>query len=410
MHVELITIGNELLGGRTLNTNAQFVGDQLARVGLELKRQITIPDEHDVIIDTIRDCLSRADWVIVSGGLGPTNDDVTKKALARAFDRQLVYQDDILEQLKRRFKCAGRAVNEHLERQALLPADAEFIPNDVGTAVGILIEDEGKHIVAVPGVPREMEPMIREHIVPKIESTLRERHESHTWSTTGLPESELYTRLEPLINEMPDVSAAFYPSPLGVKIRITATGPDALNALQRFADKAHDLIGAAAYAEDDIGLETVVGRLLTEQKKTVALAESCTGGLTAKRLTDVSGSSAYVFGGFVAYDNDAKINLVGVDQSLIEKHGAVSPEVARALADGACKRCGTDFGIGITGVAGPSGGTEEKPVGLVWFGLAQKERDTETQKRQFLGDREIIRERAAQHALNMLRLRLQNAD
>ncbi|GAB4324010.1 MAG: competence/damage-inducible protein A [Candidatus Zixiibacteriota bacterium] len=409
MHVELITIGSELLAGRTLNTNAQFVGDQLARVGLQLARQISIPDDHDVIISTIRDCLTRSDWVIISGGLGPTNDDVTKKALARAFDRQLIYHDDILQRLKERFVRAGRAVNEHLQMQALLPANAEFIPNDVGTAVGILIREGNKCVVAVPGVPREMEPMIRDHIVPAIASTLSQRYETRAWSTTGLPESELYTRLEPLITAMPDVSVAFYPSPLGVKVRITAVGPDALNALQRFADQARELIGNAAYAEADIGLEEVVGQLLAEQKKTVALAESCTGGLAAKRLTDVPGSSSYVFGGFVAYDNEAKIHLVGVDRSLIVEHGAVSPEVARALAEGALAKCRTDFGIGITGIAGPSGGTDEKPVGLVWFGLAEKDRDTLTERRHFLGNREMIRERAAQHALNMLRLRLQYA-
>ena len=406
MHVELITIGSELLSGRTLNTNAVFIGDQLAKAGIMLDRQITIHDEHEIIISTIRDCMTRADWVIVSGGLGPTNDDITKKALARVFNRPLVFHDEILEDLKKRYVRSGRPVNPQLETQAVQPGDAELVPNTVGTAVGIILNEGKKYLAAVPGVPREMEPMIADHIVPKIAAMMTVRSETVCWSTTGLPESILYQSVEHLINDMPEVTVAFQPSALGVKLRTTASGPDASGALKRFADVARPLIGDALYAEEDIGLETVLGQMLKDRGQTVALAESCTGGLAAKRLTDISGSSAYVMGGVVAYDNSAKINLLGVDSGLIEQHGAVSEQVARAMANGARQRFDSDYALSITGVAGPTGGTDDKPVGLVWFGLAMRDGETVTEEKRFLGNREMVRERAAQHALNLLRLHL----
>jgi nicotinamide-nucleotide amidase len=406
MIVELITIGSELLNGNTLNTNALFIGDQLARVGVPLARQVSIPDDNETIVAAVRTSLDRADWVIVSGGLGPTHDDITKKALARVFNRQLVFHDELLERLKARYERKGRPLSPLLDTQAVQPADAEFIPNELGTAVGIILTEGSKTLVAIPGVPPEMEPMVSGHIVPRIAEAAKAGVVSKVWSTSGWTESHLYEALEPVITAFPDVAVAFLPSLQGIRLRFSAGGSDAETRLTQFADSARPLLGDALYAEDEVSLEATVGQILTEQNKTIALAESCTGGLVAKRLTDVSGASQYVHSGLVTYDNAAKIDLLGVDASLIESHGAVSEEVARAMADGALSRCGTGCALSITGIAGPTGGTADKPVGLVWMAVAMRGQETLSKEVRLLGNRHMIRERAAQAALNFLRLRL----
>ncbi len=406
MHVELITIGSELLSGITLNTNAHYIGDRLAQAGVLLSRQVSIPDDHDVIVSAIREAMGRADWVIVSGGLGPTGDDITKKALARAFNRRLVFHDELFELLKKRYAHRGRPLSPLLDTQAVQPADAEFVPNELGTAVGILITEGDKTLVALPGVPQELRAMIRDQIVPRIAAAAKTRVESRTWSATGWIESRLFEVLEPVIGAHPEIAVAFLPSLQGIRIRFSAAGPDAPHELDLFAEEARPLIADAVYAEEEADLEAVVGRLLTEQHKTVALAESCTGGLVAKRLTDVPGASGFLYAGLVTYDNRAKIELLGVDPALIETHGAVSEQVARAMAEGAVTRCKTDCALAVTGIAGPTGGTEEKPVGLVWMAVALKEGETTSRSIRLMGDREMIRGRAAQAALNMLRLRL----
>ena len=406
MTVELITIGSELLSGVTLNTNAQFIGDRLAQAGVLVSRQISIPDDHDTIVSVIRESLGRADWIIVSGGLGPTGDDITKKALARVFNRPLIFHDELLERLKERYVRRGRPIPPLLDTQAVQPGDAELLPNEIGSAVGIILTEGDKTLVAVPGVPLEMSAMISTHIVPRIAAAVKSRVESRTWSTTGWTESRLCEVLEPVIAAHSEITVAFLPSLQGIKLRFTATGPDAGRELDLITQKALPLVAGALYAEEDIGIEVVVGRLLTRQHQTIAVAESCTGGLVAKRLTDVPGSSEYVYGGMVVYDNRAKIKLLGVDRAMIETHGAVSEPVARAMADGALARCQTDCSLAVTGIAGPAGGTEEKPVGLIWLATAFKNRDTTSQSIQLMGNREMIRARAAQAALNMIRLRL----
>ena len=407
MKIELITIGSELLAGVTLNTNALFVGDQLGRFGLTLSRQISIPDENDAIIATLRESMARADWVIVSGGLGPTNDDITKNAIARLLDRPLVLHDDLLAQLRERYTRAARAVTASLDTQALLPQDAETIPNPVGTAVGFYLKQGKTTLVAVPGVPREMHPMISDYIVPRIAAEAKVRTTVVTWSTTGLPESRLYEQLEPFMSRHSEISVAFLPSTLGVRLRfLAAGGDDAKSKLARWCDEIRPIVGEALYSEQDEGLPTVLGRLLASRNLTLALAESCTGGLAAKRMTDVPGSSAYVLAGFVTYSNQAKTDLLGVPANLIAEHGAVSEEVAKAMSDGAREKTGADCAVSITGVAGPDGGTEEKPVGTVWIACAMRGTETVARKLHFLGNREMIRERTAQAALNLLRRQL----
>ncbi len=409
MNVELITIGGELLSGHTLNTNAQFIGERLAEAGVALARQISIPDDHEIIVSAIRESLGRADWVIVSGGLGPTNDDVTKKALARVFNRTLVFHDELLAMLKQRYTARGREPGPFLDTQAVQPADAELIPNEVGSAVGIILTDSGKTLAAVPGVPREMRPMIAEHIVPKIAAQSKIGVVSRTWSTTGWPESRLYEVMESLIRDNPEVSFAFLPSELGVKLRFSAKGADAQTTLDRLTNLLGPRLEDAVYAKEDIGLQVVVGKMLRDRHMTISLAESCTGGLLAKRLTDVPGSSAYLVSGHIVYSNQAKTDLLGVDPALIQEHGAVSEPVAIAMAEGAMEHSHTNCAIAITGIAGPDGGTPEKPVGLVWVAVALKNNETTTRELRLMGDREMIRARAAQAGLNLLRLRLTQA-
>jgi len=406
MTIELLTIGSELLAGRTLNSNALFIGDELSRAGLTLSRQTSIPDQHEIIVATLRECIERADWVIVSGGLGPTNDDVTKNALSHVFERPLIFHPEILEALKARYQKLGRTITPLLDTQALLPKDAEFIPNEYGTAVGIVLTEGRTTVVAVPGVPREMEPMVRDVIIPRIAAQAKTHSQTITWSTVGWPESRLYETLSRVMADNPEVEVAFLPSELGVRLRFTTHGPDAGMLLTRFTDAARPLVAESLYAEDDVGLEVVVGRMLQQRGFTIVLAESCTGGLIAKRLTDVPGSSAYVWGGYVTYDNRAKTDMLGVNPELIAKHGAVSEEVVTAMAKGAIARSGADCSIAVTGIAGPDGGTPDKPVGTVWLATAIKGDSVSTKRFNLLGDREVIRARAAQAALNMLRGRL----
>jgi len=406
MKIELITIGSELLAGQTLNTNAMFVGDQLGKAGLTLSRQISIPDDLDVIVSTLEESMTRAEWIIVSGGLGPTNDDVTKAAIAEALGRSLVMHDDIMTELKDRYVKSGRPVTPYLETQAILPANAEIIPNPIGTAVGFYLKSRNTTIAVVPGVPREMHPMIAEHIVPRIADEVDVSATTIIWSTTGMAESRLYELLDPTMKANPTIAVAYLPSEYGVRLKFTAQGASAPTELETWASIVRPLLGSAVYAEEDIGLEVVLGGMLRERGLTVAFAESCTGGLAAKRMTDVPGSSDYVIGGFVTYRDEMKSSLLGVDPRLIETRGAVSEEVAIAMADGAATKTGANCAVSITGIAGPGGQRPGKPVGTVWIATAIKNHPTEAVRLQIMGDRHMIRERAAQAAINQLRLRL----
>lgn len=406
MQIELITIGSELLAGQTLNTNAMFIGDQLGKAGLVLSRQISIPDNHDVIVATLEESMARARWIIVSGGLGPTNDDVTKAAVADTLGRPLVFHDAIMQELRERYTRLGRPVTPYLETQALLPANAEIIPNPLGTAVGFYLNSKGATIAVVPGVPREMRPMISEFIVPSIAADADNSTRTVIWSTTGVAEARLLELMEPLMKEHVEILVAFLPSEYGVRLKFTASGQFASPQLDRWSAIVRPLLGTSVYAEEDVGLEIVLGAMLRERRLKLALAESCTGGLAAKRMTDVPGSSAYVLGSMVTYSNDAKVKLLGVDAGAIDRHGAVSKVVAEAMAEGALAKLGADCALAITGVAGPDGGTAEKPVGTVWVASAIKGMATGASQFHFMGDRQMIRERAAQAALNQLRLRL----
>ncbi|MCI0596567.1 MAG: competence/damage-inducible protein A [candidate division Zixibacteria bacterium] len=410
MKAEIITIGNELLSGATLDTNSAYLAEQLAEFGVVVVRRTTVPDAVEPIAEAVEEARRRAGFVITTGGLGPTNDDVTKKALARALGKPLVLHEEILKKVEERFHRRGEKMPLVNQNQALLPSGAKWFVNNYGTAPGILIEEGEKRLIALPGVPREMKGIFEEEVIPYLSkafgtasAVVRRR-----LRTTGLAESALYEKIRRVIPEGEGLHFAFLPSYYGVDLRLEVSErekEEAEKLLEEKLARIRPLLGDFLYAEGETAMEEAVGRLLLVTKKKLAAAESCTGGLVAKRITDVPGSSDYFERGLVTYANEAKHELLGVPQKLFKTVGAVSPEVATRMAVGVRKLAKADIGIGVTGIAGPGGGSAEKPVGLTYIALADRKKSW-VQKFIFSGDREINRLRGSQAALNMVRLYL----
>ncbi len=408
MIAELISIGDEILSGHTVNTNATFISKELFDIEYETSRHLVIGDEKDEIVRELTVAVKRAEVVIVTGGLGPTHDDITLDAVAGAFDRPLQLDESAKASIEEFFRARGRSPDAIHEEQAHIPQGAKAIPNTVGTAPGIHLEIDGTHLFVLPGVPAEMKAMINYHVIPFLRSLIKPTSARVRLYTTGIPESKLYEKIREVIERYPNVKVAFLPGQHGVKIRArvalesTEKSQDEVN---RWKEDVRSILGTAIYSEEDERIEIVIGDLLREKNATLATAESCTGGLIGQRLTSIPGSSDYYTHGFVTYSNDAKTQLLGVEAALIKKEGAVSEAVAIQMADGALAHAGTTYAISVTGIAGPSGGTEEKPVGLTYIGLAG---GGETICRKFLfgNQREINRVRSSQAALNMVRKRL----
>ncbi len=408
MNAEIITIGNELLSGATLDTNSAYLAEKLADFGIPVTRRATLPDEVEPIVEAVEEALRRSPLIFLTGGLGPTNDDVTKKALARALGKGLVLHEEILKKVEERFRRRGAKMPLVNQNQALLPAGAKWFANNYGTAPGILIEEAGRKLISLPGVPREMKGIFEEEVVPYLESAVGRKSAivRRKLRTTGLAESALYEKIQKVIPDGDGIHLAFQPTYFGVDLRLAISGREKSEA-EKLAEeklaKIRPLLGLHLYAEGESGLEEVVGKLLLDAKRKIATAESCTGGLVAKRITDVPGSSAYFERGVVTYANDAKRELLSIPQKLLKTVGAVSPEVAQRMAKGMRKLAGVDLGLGVTGIAGPDGGTAEKPVGLTYIGIADQKKSW-VEKFIFGTDREVNRLRASQAALNMLRL------
>lgn len=408
MHAEIITIGNELLSGATLDTNSAYLAEKLADFGIVVTHRATVPDAVEPIAEAIEESLRRAPLIFLTGGLGPTNDDVTKKALARALGKGLVLHEEILKKVEERFRRRGEKMPLVNQNQALLPTGAKWFANNYGTAPGILIEEADRRLVALPGVPKEMKGIFEEQIIPYLESMLESRTAvvRRKMRTTGIAESALYEKIRRVIPEGEGIHLAFLPSYFGVDLRLEVSGREkneAEKTLEEKLAKIKPLLGIHLYAEGETSMEELVGQMLLSAKKKIATAESCTGGLVAKRITDVPGSSAYFERGVVTYANEAKHELLGVPKKLLQTVGAVSPQVAERMAKGVRKLADVDLGIGITGIAGPDGGSAEKPVGLTYIGMADKKKSW-VEKFIFSTDREINRIRASQAALNMVRL------
>ncbi len=409
MRVEIISIGDELLIGQTINTNAGWMGEQLLNIGIHVDWVTTVGDSKERLTQALSIAESRADVVLLTGGLGPTHDDVTKKVVTDYFHGTLVTNQLVLDMVKERFAKRGVAMVRVNEDQALVPDNAEVMLNELGTAPGMILRKNGKSFYVMPGVPREMKGLMTAYVLPQLKAQLNGHAiRVRIFMTTGVPESTLYERLDNLNEIEQNAQLAFLPNLYGVKLRLMAKGEnhkDAEAKIQRAEALLREKIDRDIFADFEISLEEAVGQLLIERGETLAVAESCTGGLISNRLTNMSGSSKFYERGVISYSNKAKVELLGVPEELLATHGAVSAEVATAMADGVRKLAGTNYGLSVTGIAGPTGGTPEKPVGLVYIGYADANGSFAI-RQTFLNDRIGNKQRSTQAALNLLRTQI----
>jgi len=407
MKAEIIAVGSELLTPDRLDTNSLFLTEELNKIGIEVLRKTVVGDNRDLLSDAFRDAMKRVPLIIASGGLGPTEDDLTRETVADLLGRKLQRNDEILRFIEGRFRAMNREMHEVNVRQAMVPEGAEILENPRGTAPGLWLEDRGHFIVLLPGPPRELKPVFREQVLPRLErrvSGVRMFHREIR--VTGLGESHVEQRIMGIYKRYADVNTTILAAPGETQIHLRIWTDDAGHAkkiLDEIVNGFEIALTDRIFSQDGSPLEEVIAGQLALHNATISSAESCTGGLLAQRLTSVAGSSSYFLGGVVCYSNELKTAWAGVPAELIQAKGAVSAEVAIALADGIRRRAGSTFGAGITGVAGPGGGTEEKPVGTVHIALAHaggvKERGV-----RFPGDRESIRWQASQLALDMVRI------
>ena len=407
---EILTIGNEIVTGLIADTNSGFITRRLETLGIPVKRHVSVSDDEQEIKDALTQALERVDCVILTGGLGPTHDDITKHVLCRFFDSDLVTDAEVKRRIDTIFQSRGIETPQTAYSQAEVPEKATVLHNAKGTAPGLLFEIKGKRVYSLPGVPHEAEHLLEEYIVPHLENLGTLKVEHRILKTTGMPESILWQEIGPVAPFEKYVKVASLPSLLGVRIRFTATGKDLKETAVKL-DAAEKLlrqkIDHHIFAVDDETLEGNLGEWLKKNKQTVAVAESCTGGLIGHRLTNISGSSEYFLEGAVTYSNQAKQNRLGVDPAMIETHGAVSEPVAKAMAEGIRQKSGSDLGLAVTGIAGPTGGSPDKPVGLTFIAVTGAN-GTRCEQFRFHQDRVRNKERAAQAALNLLRLYLLN--
>lgn len=405
--VEIITIGDELLLGQTADTNAAFLGRRLAEMGLTPLWRTTVGDDPKRIGQALSLALQRADLILITGGLGPTEDDVTRSSLAQALGRQLILEERVLQRIREGLKNRGQKLHGNLESLALIPQGAKVLDNPVGTAPGLRLEKNGKSVYILPGVPQEMQAIFEQQIALALGDIATERVvRRRRLRTVGIGESALSERLRTIPRE--GVRLAYLPQPCNVDLWLTARSTSAKEAqslLSRATQQIEERLEDQIYGVDNDTMERVVATLLIMKRVTIALAESCTGGLLADRLTDVPGSSAYFERGVVAYSNRAKREILKVPRRILDRHGAVSQEVAIAMAEGVRKISGTDLGLSITGIAGPTGATAEKPTGLAFVGLAHHEGSC-AQRFVFGQDRRTNKECCVMAALNLIRKHL----
>ncbi|HEX8191030.1 MAG TPA: competence/damage-inducible protein A [Pyrinomonadaceae bacterium] len=406
---EIIAVGSELLTPFRTDTNSLWLTDRLNAVGVEVKLKTIVGDDDARLEETVRDAVKRSGIVVLTGGLGPTEDDITRKIAARALGRRLALDEKVLDDIKAKFLRWGRKMPEINARQAMVMEGAEVLPNPNGSAPGMYLEHDGRVVVLLPGPPREMKPMFEGLVLPRLaERSGGVRVARRVLRVAGLGESAVDERIAPVYTQYKNPQTTILFTNTEIEIHLTAQGKTEAEAellLDGLAGQIEERLGDSVFAFRGEKMEEVVGLRLAVAGFTLATAESCTGGLVAHRLTEVPGSSTYFTEGVVAYSNEAKTRLLGVPAELIERHGAVSAEVAEAMAAGVKQVAGTDFGLSITGVAGPGGGTEEKPVGLVYVALSD---DAHTEHKRLIlpGDRQLIRWRASQFALDLLRRRL----
>ena len=408
LKAEIIAIGSELLTPHRTDTNSLWLTERLNSVGINVLQKTVVGDDEGRLEEAIRDALRRSDLIISTGGLGPTEDDITRKVFARVTSRQLRLDYQILERIRERLTSRGYQMTPNNERQALVPNGAIVLPNPNGTAPGLRLDQEGKLAVLLPGPPRENQPMFDTYVMPELEQRSRGvRRATRLLKVTGMGESQLDDKIAPIYQQYANPTTTILFTDSEIELHLTATAESAARAealAEELADKLEEAIGDNCYSTRGEQLEEVIGLRLRLKQMTLATAESCTGGLVAERLTRVPGASDYFVGSVVSYTDEVKLNLLGVSAEVLERHGAVSGEVAEAMARGVKERTGATIGLSITGVAGPGGGTQAVPVGTVYIGLADDVTST-NRRLNLLGDRHLIRWRASTAALEMVRRR-----
>ena len=409
MNAEIIAVGSEMLGVSKLDTNSLYLTAELNRLGVEVVAKAVIGDDRVRLAEAVRLALSRSELVIISGGLGPTEDDVTREAVAHALDRKLAFSDEIAGWLEQRFAAARRKMAEINRRQAFVIEGAQVLPNDRGTAPGQWVEESGAVAMLLPGPPHELKAMFERQCLPRI-ARIAPKQVIRTlfWRVAGMGESDLDQLISPVYKKYENPVTTILAAAGDIQIHLrsrceTAAEADAL--LAEVAGPMELLLGDRIYSRNGDAMEAVVGELLRKIHATVSVAESATGGMLGERLSSVPGSSEYFAGGFITYNDGMKTSLLGVPAELIEQHGAVSREVAEAMATGTRRRTGSNYALSITGIAGPDGGTERAPLGTMYVGLADAA-GTHVAHRQYLGDRQRIRTFVVQLALDTLRRRL----
>lgn len=415
LHADIIAIGSELLIGGRADSNSVFISNYLAECGIEVQKKISVGDRKPDIQEAIRASLKRADVIVVTGGLGSTLDDCTREAVADTFRRPLIRRKKAYEALQARYKLLARSVTPLLAKQALIPSGARMLTNTAGTASGFLMRVGQSVLVVLPGVPREAKVMMVSQVQPLLRKIFKStrRYWFHAFNTFGLPETDVQKQLGHILKEYAHIQFGLLASPRGVTVTASYWQIDRSGSFNKekslfssewdhFVDQVRECLGSWLFSEGERTMEEIVGELLRGRLWTIALAESCTGGLIAHRLTEVPGSSLYMDQGVVSYSNQSKRELLGVSASILRRYGAVSSQVAEAMATGIKIRSRVDVGFGVTGIAGPGGGTVKKPVGLV-YGAIDGPRGIRCQRWQFWGDRSEIKLKTSQAVLDLIR-------
>ena len=407
MKAEIITIGDEILIGQIIDTNSAWIAEQFNLNGIEIYQITSVHDDHNHILEAMKNAEDLVDLVIMTGGLGPTKDDITKHALCEYFNTKLVVHEPTFQHIQNRFSKLKIDMNKLNRDQALVPESCRVLPNDEGTAPGLWFEKNNTIFISVPGVPFEMKYLVENEIFPRLRQSGKTKAIYHkTVLTQGIPESMLAEKIENWENTLPgNLKLAYLPSPMSVRLRLSAMGTDKImleNTVETEIAKLRQIIPEFIFGYNNETMAEVIGRLLTQQGKTLSVAESCTGGYISHLITSVAGSSTFYNGSVTAYSNQIKVNVLGVGQKTLDDFGAVSEQVAKEMAIGARKVLITDFALATTGIAGPDGGTDEKPVGTVWIAVACDDKVI-ARKFVFAGNRERNILRSSQTALQLLR-------
>ena len=412
MKAEIITVGTEILLGDILNTNCRYLSRELAAMGIEMYYQITVGDNEERLLKTLDESLNRSDIVICTGGLGPTEDDITKEVCAKYFGYELELHKPSLDAMIERFKHMNRVPTKNNEKQAYFPKEAYILKNDNGTAPGCIMEKEGKMIVVLPGPPKEMESMFENYVKPYLSKLTDDVIESEVLRIIGVGESKVENDILDIIDSQTNPTIATYAKGYECTLRITAKAKsveEAKELIKPMSDEMKRRFGQSLYATGETSIEEVVSKMLVENNLKIAVAESCTGGMVSASLINYPGISSVFMEGCVTYSNEAKMKSLGVKKETLDVYGAVSDKCAKEMASGVAARYNTNIGIATTGIAGPGGGTDEKPVGLVYFGIYINGKVI-SKKYVFNGDRQGVRERATRTILNDLRLELLNME